>query len=43
VRLLSLDNKNVSDEQLIKLMGEEWARADKTGIYEESIKNVLPA
>jgi hypothetical protein len=43
VRLLTLDEKKVSDEQVIKLMGEEWTQARKMESYERSFKNVLSA
>jgi hypothetical protein len=43
VRLLTLDEKNVSDEQLIKLIGEVWMQARKMQYAEMKIKNVLPA
>jgi hypothetical protein len=43
VRLLTLDERKVSDEQIIKLMGEEWMQSRKMERCGKSLKSVLSA
>jgi hypothetical protein len=43
VKLLTLEKKDVSEEQLIKLIRAEWTKARKTESYQRSFKNILAA
>jgi hypothetical protein len=43
VKLLNLDKKEVSDEQLIKFIRAEWTETRKMESHESHLKNILPA